>query len=81
MRCDPDAVPPVTRGPSLTAYCDVRTSPERHRCVADRSVLASAGNDGTVRLWNLDGKAARMPFSAPLTGHDGPVRARARAKS
>ena len=31
--------------------------------------IVSGGEDGTVRLWTLDGKAAAEPFK----GHDGAV--------
>src|SRR5215471_17813582 len=36
----------------------------------DKLRIVSAGDDGTVRLWTLDGQQAAEPF----TGHDGPVR-------
>ena len=36
----------------------------------DKIQIISGGNDGTVRLWTLDGKAAAEPFK----GHDGRVR-------
>ncbi|WP_436535217.1 nSTAND1 domain-containing NTPase [Actinoplanes sp. HUAS TT8] len=35
-------------------------------------VLASAGDDGTVRLWD---PATALPVGAPMTGHRGPVTA------
>ena len=40
--------------------------------VDGRPVLASGGDDGTVRLWD---PATREPVGEPLTGHTGPVRA------
>src|SRR5262249_1487445 len=38
----------------------------------DKLILASAGEDHTVRLWDVDG---RQPIGAPLTGHTQGVRA------
>jgi hypothetical protein len=38
--------------------------------VADRPVLATGGEDGTVRLWD---PVAGAPIGAPLTGHNGTV--------
>ena len=35
----------------------------------DGTRIVSAGEDGTVRLWTLDGKPAAEPFK----GHHGPV--------
>ncbi|MCL2781887.1 MAG: hypothetical protein FWD74_10475, partial [Actinomycetia bacterium] len=40
--------------------------------VDGRPVLASGGDDGTVRLWD---PATREPVGEPLTGHNGAVRA------
>jgi WD40 repeat protein len=40
---------------------------------ADGKMLASAGDDGTVRLWNTSDPTAPSPLGSPLTGHDGPV--------
>ena len=37
----------------------------------DGALLASAGDDGTVRLWDLE---ERRPLGKPLTGHVGRVR-------
>ncbi|MGR6963200.1 NACHT and WD repeat domain-containing protein [Geodermatophilus sp. URMC 61] len=37
------------------------------------SLLASVGDDGTVRLWNSSDPAAPTLASGPLTGHNGPV--------
>ena len=36
----------------------------------DDRLLASAGEDGTVQLWDV---ASRKPVGEPLTGHQGPV--------
>ena len=38
--------------------------------VAGRPVLATGGNDGTVRLWD---PSSRAPLGEPLTGHTGSV--------
>jgi WD40 repeat protein len=35
--------------------------------------LPSAGEDGSVRLWDLTDPAAPTPLGAPLTGHDGGI--------
>jgi hypothetical protein len=40
------------------------------RYPAGEVILASGGDDGTVRLWNLDGS----PRGKPFTGHNGGVR-------
>ena len=37
------------------------------------TLLASVGDDGTVRLWNISDPAAPTLASGPLTGHNGPV--------
>ncbi|SDZ26006.1 WD domain-containing protein, G-beta repeat-containing protein, partial [Geodermatophilus africanus] len=36
----------------------------------DKPLLASAGDDGTVRLWNLIDPAAPTPVGSPLRGHE-----------
>ena len=41
---------------------------ERH----GRPVIVSGGDDGTVRVWDLD---SGEPVLGPLTGHDGGVQA------
>ena len=38
--------------------------------VEGRPVLATGGDDGTVRLWD---PSTRAPQGEPLTGHTGPV--------
>lgn len=48
------------------------TGPVRALCLVDQTdsppLLASAGNDSTLRLWNLD---TATPHGTPLTGHVG----------
>jgi WD40 repeat protein len=48
------------------------TAPVRTLCLVDlpdhRTLLASAGNDATIRLWDLD---TGDQVGAPLTGHNG----------
>ncbi|MCP2314149.1 P-loop NTPase fold protein [Kitasatospora paracochleata] len=39
----------------------------------DRLLLATGGNDGTVRLWELTGPDMLAPLGVPLAGHTGPV--------
>jgi WD40 repeat protein len=40
---------------------------------AHGSLLASAGLDGTVRLWNMADPGAPTPLGSPLTGHSGTI--------
>ena len=40
----------------------------------DGNTLATAGIDGTTRLWDLTDRTAPQPLGEPLTGHTGPVR-------
>jgi len=56
---------PASFGPPLTGH----TGPVYWGCwgqVAGQPVLATGGDDGTVRLWN---PAAGMPLGPPLAGH------------
>ncbi|WP_406306759.1 AAA family ATPase [Streptomyces sp. NBC_00885] len=52
----------------VNADSDSRASPRIARLVLspDGKVLATAGHDGAVRLWNLE---TREPIGLPLTGH------------
>jgi type II secretory pathway pseudopilin PulG len=61
-----------------TPYTGTLTAPDGFLAVAfapDANLLASAGVDGTVRLWNTTDPAAPTPLGAPLAGHTDGVRA------
>jgi WD40 repeat protein len=62
------------RGVPLSEPLTGHTGPMRWgtwRSVDGRPVLATGGDDRTVRLWDL---IERAPLGEPLTGHSGPVR-------
>ena len=65
---------PTVRGPAspIRALCPI-TLPDGHL------LLAAAGNDATIRIWDLaailpstpDARQSPTPVNSPLTGHDG----------
>jgi hypothetical protein len=59
---------PVTAVTAVTAVAAVAAVP----LPAERTLLASAGNDATVRLWDPQ---CGQPVGHPLTGHTAPVTA------
>jgi WD40 repeat protein len=62
----------VTAGQDPEHVIRAHRGPVRSLCLIERSgdkpLLASAGNDGTIRIWD---PATWTPHGDPLTGHDG----------
>jgi WD40 repeat protein len=58
----------LDRGPVLRSHnCPIRAL-SLIKYPDGRQLLAAAGNDGTIRIWDPDANAAQ---TGPLTGHDG----------